>query len=581
MNDMKTSSKLTLILCATSAAILSACGGGSSTTSTSSTTTSVTAFPTGVAVGSPTELSSTSSVVASLNLPPSQRFETWALATWDAVKQGNWSDLKQLAWQGLPLMTAQASTDKVPEAKVTASEIEAIATGSRTLAQIGLTLNDLFATQSPNAGCFGPKLYYQHHDNGSDTTPAGSDPYPSLPSGDLGLWTAMDAETGQPCAAAQMNARLGKVKKQTRQGMLLMASMRRAIAASASLSMPVAGGQTDLTSAISTIVSALSASTTINAATLDLNGAGTIYTYRLVLSRGTGASAESAEIVIRHAPGASLTQFSGVMSIVVSQLSSDPAFGCTDETTSISSTSYYKVASISTLRYDRNGTSLKFGSRFGQYCGAPLNASADHLGNLATLDSNNELDPSATLSGNTRSSVKGWRGNFSRFAGDLDKDTQAGDFLYVWQAGTGDSNGRGFQVHSAYNSGTETRTAKAFFGYTAAITGTPTSLQGMICNWAGPGNSHTPASKFQSQLMTLTSSATAWAMDNADSHIAYAPTTSCTIDNSGTMVFDVDLSDTIDSGEGRSGTLDLDVPSGSNTVQQEINARGYTPPTLF
>lgn len=570
---MKFMTHSALALSAIALASLTACGGGggddNDTPATS--TTSATAFPTGVSVGSPTALGSSGSVVTSMNISPAQKWQDWALATWDAIQQGNWPALQHLATVALPLGNAWADADKVPEAKITASEVEAVVSGKRSLAQIGLSLNDLFAQNSNNASCFGPQVAYVDHDN------SGSAEDGTLPTGDLGIWRDTEGNTSEPCAAAQLNARLSKVKKQTRQAMLMMAAMRRAIAASSSLSMPTAGNQTDLASSFATTINALLSGASINAATVALNSDGSVYTYRLVISRGTGAAAETAEVVIKHTPGASETAFTGVMSVTVSQLANDPAFGCTDQTASVGGGTYNRVASVSTLRYNRDGDSLKFSNRSGQYCGAPSDGSSSHLAELAAVDSNGELDPSVKLSGNTRGATLGWRGNFSRFAGDMNKETQAGDFLYVWQAGTGDSHGRAFAVHSAYNSATDARTLDAYAGYTDQVAGSPSSLLGMICNWAGPGNNHTPAALFQRQSMSISASATSWTLGT--SKISYAPTTSC--NSSSLMSFDQDANGSVTAGEGASVTHDLDSKGSSSTVQAELESRGYAIPTLF
>lgn len=564
MNHLTRSAR---VLSAITLAGLTACGGSGTNSSTGAS--SVTAFPTGVSVGSPTELGSSSGVVTAMNLSPAHVWRDWAIAGYEALKTGDWHTLQHLATVALPLGAARADADKVPEAKITASEIEAVATGRRTLSQIGLSLNHLFAQNANNASCFGPSIDYSAHENG---TPASG----TLPTGDLGIWLATDADSGQPCAAAQLTARLTKVKRQTRQGMLLMAAVRRLVATSSELSMPTAGNQTDVTSALGSALSSLLSGASIGSATIALNGGGTIYTYRLVLSRGSGASAESAEIIVQHTPGASTTQFSGVMSIAISQLSGDAAFGCNDEVSNISGTNYYKAASVSTLRYTRDGNDISFSSRSGQYCGAPTGGSSNHRAELAAVDSNGELDPSVQLSGNTRSGGLGWVGNFSRFAGDMDKDTQAGDFLYVWQAGTGDSHGRAFAVHSAYNSSTEARALDAYFGYADEIGGTPSSILGMICNWAGPGSSHTPADLFQRQSMSLASSATNWTLGT--SKITYAPTNAC---SSTTTQYDINDDNTISSGEGVGVSHDLDSKGGSASVQAELISRGYTVPSLF
>jgi hypothetical protein len=56
----------------------------------------------------------------------------------------------------------------------------------------------------------------------------------------------------------------------------------------------------------------------------------------------------------------------------------------------------------------------------------------------------------------------------------------------------------------------------------ASSTGLGT-ISGMICNWAGPGNSHTPVNYVQKQTLTLTSSK----FVASNSLITYDPVNSC------------------------------------------------------
>lgn len=568
-----------LIAGALSLTVLAACGGsGSNTnTTTSSSSSSITGFPTGVTVSSPAALDSSSNVVASAMpaIPWSIRASDWGRTMWQALRTGDTHTAGALLAHLLPLSNAWATPSKMPEGAVVASEIEAVAKGTLPLSHGGLlNLNHLFNVSTVNTQCFGPSVQYANHDDYI----SGPDQNGTLPSGDLGLWLAdnTDSNGTQPCATAKLNDQLGGTRKQVRQAMLLMAGIRRLIAASSSLSMPAANATTDVQSELSSALATAAPGVNVDAATVALNNVGTVYTYRLVLSTGSGATAKQGEIVIQHTPGASASQFAGVLQITAAQLSNDGAFGCSDEIDS--GTSHYKIATVSTIRYDKNGTALDVGVRTASYCGAPAPSSTSYIDDIATLDGNGMLDLSVHLSGNSRSSVNGWRGNASRFGATMDTTTQAGDFTYLWQAGPQDDKSRAFAVHSTYNSSTETRTLDAWYAYAQAIHLTNGDLQGMICNWAGPGNSHTPLNHFQYQQATLTSSASIWS--RTASHITYAPTVSC--NSSGTMTFDVDTLGGIGSGEGQNVTHDLPGLTGSNaTVADELSSQGYIKPSLF
>lgn len=97
-------------------------------------------------------------------------------------------------------------------------------------------------------------------------------------------------------------------------------------------------------------------------------------------------------------------------------------------------------------------------------------------------------------------------------------------------------------------------------------------------DWAGPGNNHAPAAAFQSQTATMDAANMQFAIPANGSHIAYAPTNSCA---STTTEYDKNLNHTLDASEGAGMASELDKPTGTNTVQQEIVSRGFAVPSLF
>jgi hypothetical protein len=554
--------------------LLGACGGNPSSSSASAGSDSVTAdgtFPTGLSVGTPTALSTTGAVTAAAPVKGLRYTLDFGRATWAALSQGDTGTLGRLATALVPAGRAHAATVVEPDLKGDTAVIDKLFSGDPSVTLgAALNLGALF-NGSNNANCYGPSLAYSSHENFVGGMPAAAG---TLPGGDLGLWTATEG-AGTPCVAAQLNARVAGVKGRVKHGLRLMAVMRRTVGRN-SLTMPAAGSSLDIQPELQTTLSAVPAfsGVTVNAATIALDSGGSVYTYRLLVSHGTGASAVSGEVILRHTPGGSTTAYSGVMQVAGFQLSNDPAFSCSDEVDS--GTGRFKVAQVSTVKYSRSGAAINFGSRDAQYCGHPSVSDSNLAAQVASFTVDGQLDPTVKISGNTRSGGTGWRAGFTRFAGGFDKDTVAGDFLFAWQAGTGDGNARGLAVHADYNSATEARTLNGYFAFTGDVATTDGSLLGMICNWAGPGNSHTPASAFQSQTASLTASATDYAL--GASKITYAPTTSC---SSTTTSFDVDVSGTIASGEGVGMVADLDTPSGANTVQQEIELRGFVKPSLF
>lgn len=119
----------------------------------------------------------------------------------------------------------------------------------------------------------------------------------------------------------------------------------------------------------------------------------------------------------------------------------------------------------------------------------------------------------------TSDADNGWGGNWNYINFDFNPSTEAGTYAYAWQAGRGDARSRVFNVNK-----TSTSVATAYFGFgpdvrdnTGACTGRDADLgkiKGMICNWAGPGNSHTYQDFTQRQAITKT--AGVWTMTDED-----------------------------------------------------------------
>jgi hypothetical protein len=555
---------------------LAACSSGGGGQAASAASADVDAsFPSGLAVGAPTDVSGSPSAL--LKPRNGLRFaRDWGTATWQAIRQGNGRQLAQLATAALPMGNAHAAGVSSPEISRIATLIRAVLSGDSSVDVSSLlVVQHLFNGEGGNASCFGPQLLYANHDDYVSGPGASG----QLPSGDLGLWKATADDGTTPCVAEQLSLRVRGVRRQTFQGLLLMASMRHAVASDSTLAMPAAGATTTVTTAMNTLMSALSPAITVETATIVLDSTDSIYTYRLVLNNGgSGLTYRRGEVILSHTPGSSTSAYSGVMQVSGFTLTNDSAMGCSD----LTSGGLYQAAAVSTLKYSRDDSDIAFSSRFANYCGHPTDDTGSNYGTqVASFTSGGELDPSVKLAGSggsARGSTLGWNGGFARFAGAFDRDTLDGSYQYAWQAGVNDGNSRTLLATSSYNSAAAVRTVTGYFGYAADIATTDGTLLGMICNWAGPGNSHTPNNRFQMQTATLADSASAFVLGS--SKITYAPTVSC--NSSSAMTYDVDVDNTIASGEGASVTNDLDTLTGSHTtVQEEISSRGFSTPTGF
>jgi len=198
--------------------LLAGCLDDGSSTSTSTTATS-TAFPSGLAVSSPTD------VVAADATP--------ALAAGIAVKPTLWARVSD--WL---VGTAHAASGKVPRYTWATLRIDALLNGTITASTTFTP--ELFLTTDTNAGCFGPTLDYSNHPD--DTIPDSG----QLPSGDLGIWTETDATSGHACAAAELNSRMRGIGWRSNMALMGLASMIEELTASAT-ALPSAGGTVDAT----------------------------------------------------------------------------------------------------------------------------------------------------------------------------------------------------------------------------------------------------------------------------------------------------------------------------------------------
>lgn len=349
-----------------------------------------------------------------------------------------------------------------------------------------------------NATCYGPQLSYQNHPDGtaSGNCP-GSAPfssYPCLPTGDLGIWTATES-TGEACAAAELNSRIKGVASQVDAGLFTMAGMICALKLSGQ-SEPTLGNTVDLTSSLSgkitidgQVVSLTSATITATTAT-----AGTAYVSQILGTTNSGTKVYS--IRLKHIPtNSDNSTYTGKLSISKIQAG---APGQVDATSIL-----YNKSSASSTIYELRSANF----------------------------SGSSTDPYVSSTNKSVKLTTGWANNANYIITQYDPSTFTGNVLYAWQAGSGDSHTR---VFNANISGTTNPTGTAYFGFGPNF-GSGSgygSITGMICNWAGPGNSHTPVTKVQKQTMTTSGGKFVVSTSN----ITYDPVNACE-SNSGTFQY--------------------------------------------
>ena len=551
-------------------------GGGSDSSSTSSTTpaaTSLTAsFPEGVSGSSPTSVveSSSTTMSASVVIPPFRQFSEWLDTLTASLIQRDSQKFIRSLQAALPMKHAVAAPTKIPEGKLMSAYIAEIASGTKVPTVANLRFESFFKTYT-KADCFGPQISYATHDNWT----SGAGQNGNLPGGDGGMWLARDGDqtTGKPCSAAQLNALTEPIKQRTNASMILSARIRSLAVAAGGL--PASGASVDVTTNMDTLYqSLLPPATTGSVSPATVSNASGVYTYTFIAVAAKGS--KNQKILIQMIHDGTETNHTGRLSYATTGGDS-----CTQANGSAAGVQ----TTVGTFKYAKvSSTETQISARSTNVCVAGNRDNVTStFANYVALTSSNEIDPSITETSN----VKGWTqigSGFNRLAATYDPATMVGNYKFAWQAGIGDDKSRMFAMVVQRDSTTEELSAKAFFGYSGSMTDTSagsTNLKGMICNWAGPGNSHTAGDNFQYQAIKLTSTATEWAFASgaASNKITYAPTVSCS--SSATMQFDVDSNGALGATEGNSVTSGLDVIDPTKTVQQTIEARGFANPALY
>ena len=492
---------------------LAGCGGGSSSSpnASSSPIDGAAAFPAGLAVASPVGMEVGNLTLAQAS--PVALIRALALALF----QGDLATAKQVAFRLIPVGYAQAAASHSPRYMKSANAVNALLTGTAT-PRTGVGFNaDKFLKSPINAGCYGPTVLYQGHPNWTSGTPAATD---TLPSGDVGIWTAVDTATDWVCAAAQLDARMDGVALRSNTSLMTLASLIN-VANTAGKSLPAVGATVDLKAEMNV---AFSTDATFTTATISQPVAGS-YSYSVAFSFTHSSGTRNAEIRLSHTPGASKSQYSGLLTYAVTRGGSDLR-NCNGKAGG--------TVDVGTLKYTlASRTAMTLVQREGNYCGegtaTPLATS------YANFSSDSQLDPAGKWSG-----TKGWANNFNRFGAVYDPTTLQGNYTFGWQAGDLDSNSRVFNIGLNYNTATEARSGEAYFGYGDDIASSTGTINGFICNWAGPGNSHALRDYFQRQNISFNDATGKWRPSSeaaSSSNITYAPTNACT-SAGGTFYYD-------------------------------------------
>lgn len=545
---------------------LGGCGGGSGGNSTieepapgnpnqgESTLTYRTGFPSGMLVASPT-----SSVSSSPAPSPSKLAHSKTI--------------------GKPSTAISATTYESLN-----DQIEDLLSGAADLDDV-FDPNAFFAIGS-DAECYGPQLLFEDHPDASGGADDGT-----LPTGDLGIWVETDT-TGEVCAAAQLNAQLSGIEQRISMSMMGLASLILAYEYDGNVwpdDIQSSGSSGDLSSLLNT---AGLSGITFAYAGIEYDSVSEQYSYELSFSYNRDGTDYDAFISLIYDPAGDEDDdtYESLLNLLVEDTFVNPSDDCSDEQVTRNNSLHFVSLSDSDVRL-QNREALLCG-HFDQTLTSASNGLTVSLTDMeySELIEGMILNPDVDPDGSSLT-LDGWQNDFSYFTAEFDPETLQGDYAYVWQAGPGDSHSRIMNLGLEVTGGD---VGEAYFGYGDQVDSTEFSnvVEGFICNWAGPGATHSLLEHAQRQHITRNEESGMFEPSNdngSSSNITYAPTNSCEYDGSGTFLYDRDLdsdlgdetADTVNIGPGQ--TLELDLVSDSSNTYDGIsdyiiNGRGYDLP---
>lgn len=362
-----------------------------------------------------------------------------------------------------------------------------------------------FTMQMPDISppaCYGPTVSYENY-------PAGGSGF--LPVGDLGFWNPTEGAT-EACAAAKMNQLVRNVAAKI-DNMINALGIAACAANKDSITLPAIGDTLNLKDIVTARASVTgltfsTASIKRLANTADGNEA---YLSTLSMSMVFPSGTVEGEIILKHiATSADGSTYKGKLSTKMGLSGVSIVDDCpagTNGTTMVGVVMYEKSAADN-MKYEFNYVPL---------CGS----------NVDPFDENNNISPT------TVTWLHDW--NYGLF--NLNPQNGTGSAVYAWQAGAADNRTRVFNITIGANSDASA-SGTAYYGFGPDITSlTPRgTIDGFVCNWAGPGGAvgRTTAQAAaegkgwnKAQRQELTRAAGATVFSAATSSIKYAPVNSC------------------------------------------------------
>ncbi|MBI4237375.1 MAG: hypothetical protein HY696_03005 [Deltaproteobacteria bacterium] len=366
-----------------------------------------------------------------------------------------------------------------------------------------------FLVKESNADCYGPTVDYVDHPDTGGTEDG------ELPVGDVGIWASLDPDTGHACASAQLDARIEGMQSKSLASLESMASLI-CVAAVNGIA-PPSNSTVDLLAEMNALGIADTTFYIAEVSHSDASGSDQ-YSYVVDLIYAPGGTSHPIVVRMTHVPTSDPEIFQGRISYLVND--SSVAGNCSSSDITHNGSLLYNAAAADDMDLEM---------RTAEFCGSAVDGTVDGLVNPADKVSSTNLD--------------GWGNSFNVFTANFDPTTLTGDYAFSWQAGPQDNFTRVFNIH-ADGASSSIPSGSAFFGYGADVDGTDGSINGFICNWAGPGSSHTLQDLAQLQTIEWDSASNLFVV--TDEQIGYALTNSCEYDGTGTFEVDSDMDGAVD-----------------------------------
>jgi len=347
-----------------------------------------------------------------------------------------------------------------------------------------------------SAACYGPTLTYTGHPD--DSARSGQ-----LPSGDLGLWLSSNEGGTEACAASKVNSLVGGVADKVDLALGAQAMMICA-ARIAGKSIPASGSSVDLTSTIND--NNVTTKITVTSATLAVstNSTGdTVYSSAVKGSFTKAGVSESFSMTLKHVP-TSTTAGSGLVTFEQEGLTDSGQSGACGST---------KQNHATSVAYSNTAAGVTYRMAHAMFSSS----------NTDYYETDGQLKSKPGSGANGSELTNGWCANYNVMIAEMDTSGY-GKLAYSWIAGHGDDHTRTFNIETKSDG-----TGNAYFGFAANPDSSgaygPLTIDKMICNWAGPSNSHTGVSKVQKQVLSYNSTSKEW--QSGTDYLSYAPTNNC------------------------------------------------------